>query len=209
MLGDGCPDCDKLQRAFYLGGADQKYDKEPALDFLATFSRKKGRTTPACFVSTQWLCCSDSRPKTCDCVKYGHYCGKYVWIAPGGQNELSKLTMVILDYAFTPQGTKPSGETKEVTWYFDANGLAVERGSAVQEIKAIVPFEKPVRLKTPNSELPLDASDKDQQPLIHRAFDNIFQQPENSESQLPPILSPQSIYSPLQFQQFQQTLTSP
>ncbi len=155
-LGDGCPDCDKLQRAFYLGGADQKYDKDPAYDHLATFSRKRGRTTPACFLSTKWLCCGDSRPKSSDCLKVGHYCGKYVWLAPGGQNELSKLTMVILDYAFTPQATKAPSDTKEVTWFFDENGLPTDRANAHQEMKAVVPFDKNVRLNQQGSILPTD-----------------------------------------------------
>lgn len=207
-LGDGCPDCDKLQRAFYLGGADQKYDSDPAFDHLATFSRKKGRTTPACFSGTNWLCCSDSKPKKCDCTKLGHYCGKYVWLAPGGQNELSKLTMVILDYAFTPQATKPSGDTKEVTWFFDENGLPTDRANAHQEMKAVVAFDKKVRLKQDGSELPTD-SDDEKASKIRKQLDNVFDSPSDAEAELPPILSPPSTFSPLQFELYRQTLTAP
>lgn len=211
-LSDGCPNCDKLQRAFYLGSPDALYDKDISLDSLANWTAKKGRTTPACFSSCQWLCCGSRSdvPKGC-CRKVGHYCGTYVWVANGGQNELSKLTMVILDYAFSAQATKASNPTKEVTWYFDKNGMPTERANAAQEMKATVPFDEKVRLNTEGANLPYDQSEETDATRKSRIDDieRVFDRPRESEPTLPPILSPPSGFSPLQFELYRQTLTSP
>ncbi|MGY8771494.1 MAG: hypothetical protein ACKVH8_24025 [Pirellulales bacterium] len=59
-------------------------------------------------------------PKHCTLV--GKHCDTYVWVEPGwGQDELSKLTMQILEYSFYEAVVKPA-PTKEVTEYRDLNG---------------------------------------------------------------------------------------
>ncbi|PQO33455.1 hypothetical protein C5Y96_11470 [Blastopirellula marina] len=131
-----CPDCDKLQRKFYLGSASGKYNKDdPSLDNLAYYSRSQGRTTPACFEQVCWLGYGDKScvPKNCDCLKVGEYCGTYVWVLPCGQSELTKLTFTILDYALTPQA--PS-QSKKVTIFYDAQGHQIanrDNASFVEE----------------------------------------------------------------------------
>lgn len=146
-----CPDCDKLQKTFYLGDPNGVYNaKTPNLpDSMLTFSMNSGRTTPGCFEAVQWLECGSKKcvPRNCDCLKVGHYCGTYVWIMPGGQNELTKLTFVILDYALSPQaGAK---RTKDVTMYFDKHGNLVGDGAdKAIEIKTTVPFDKAVPVST-------------------------------------------------------------
>ena len=37
--------------------------------------------------------------KDCSCIAVGEYCGCYVWVLPEGQDQLTKLTLAILDYA--------------------------------------------------------------------------------------------------------------
>src|SRR5439155_24071301 len=44
--------------------------------------------------------CKKDLPKNCDCMPVGHYCGTFVWVTPDGQNELTKLVLNILDFAF-------------------------------------------------------------------------------------------------------------
>lgn len=125
----GCPDCDKIQRKFYLGSATAKYDEDdPTNNTLYYYTKSTGRTTPACFEHVCWLGYGDKScvPKHCDCLKVGEYCGTYVWVLPGGQNELTKLTFTILDYALTPQA---ASKTKKLTIYYDANGHQISNRS--------------------------------------------------------------------------------
>lgn len=135
-----CPDCDKIQRTFYLGAPNGSYGTP---NTLATWAAATGRTTPACFVSIRWLGVGDKKcvPKD-KCVKAGHYCGTYVWVCPGGQDELTKLTLTILDYAFVPSATPPPPDMtnmKEVTWYFK-DGVASNSNEATTEVRAVIPF---------------------------------------------------------------------
>ena len=116
--------------------------------------------------------------------------------------------MVVLDFAFTPQATKPSKDTKEVTWYFDKNGLPTDRASANQEMKAVVPFDQPVRLNQEGAQLPNDSS-PEYMTKRKAELDSVFETQPEYEPTLPPILSPQSAFSPLQFELYRQTLTPP
>jgi hypothetical protein len=131
---DGCPNCDIIAKKFYgikAGG-------------LADFTNQKGITTPACFNSVAWFdCgCKSQIPKKCGCLKVGHYCGTYVWVAPGGQDELSKLTLTILDYAFntpapaTPKDpTAPLKSVTEVITYIGKDGMPSTQAEAVKVSK--------------------------------------------------------------------------
>jgi len=74
-----------------------------------------------CLIPTCWIDfgCKKCMPKHGKCLKVGHYCDMYIWVKPGGQNELTKLTLNILNYAYndpTPQ------RTKNVTWELETDG---------------------------------------------------------------------------------------
>lgn len=142
---DGCPNCDRLQRAFYRGDPEATYDDNPALDNLATWTAKTGRTTPACFASKPWIHhgCLKDVPKNC-CSKVGRHCGVYVWIDDCAKNELSKLVLVILDYAVSPSYVRTT-PTKEVTLYLDKLGELVDSpDERAIEIRATIRQDKPV-----------------------------------------------------------------
>jgi hypothetical protein len=144
-----CPDCDKIRRAFYLGQPSDRYDDLDEKNNLSAWTEKTGRTTPACFTSVRWLCCGKKKDLPKDkCTKIGHYCGTYVWLNKGGQNELTKLTMVILDYAYSTQpGPRPKS-TKDITIYMDEQGELISKDSPVAiEIKSTVPFDKPADME--------------------------------------------------------------
>jgi hypothetical protein len=134
----GCPNCDKLQRMFYLGSPSGAYGTP---DTLATWTVATGRTTPACFAHIRWV---GVGPKKCvpkeKCIKVGHYCGTYVWVCPGGQEELTKLTLTILDYAFVTSASPPGVDLKEVTWYFK-DGVPSTAKEATSAVRAAVAFD--------------------------------------------------------------------
>jgi hypothetical protein len=137
-----CPDCEKLYKRFYLGSPGSAQS-------VADHTNATGKVTSACLGGDQWFCwgCKKCVPKDCKCLKVGHYCGVYVWLLPGGQDELSKLTLVILDYATNAPQTPPSPPfrptTKEVTWYFDAAGNPTTKDQAHREVHAVVPYDQP------------------------------------------------------------------
>lgn len=127
---DGCPNCDKIQRAFYMGDAGSKTD-------VFEFTRQTGRTTPACFAFVRWFGVGGSEcvPRHCSGIKVGRCGDTYVWVLPGGQDELTKLTLTILDYAFSPPGTKVPGDRKVVTWYIGSHGKPTTPNDAAQVIQ--------------------------------------------------------------------------
>jgi hypothetical protein len=145
-----CPDCDKIRRAFYLGQPSDRYDDSDEKNNLSAWTEKTGRTTPACFTSVRWLCCGKKKDLPKDkCTKIGHYCGTYVWLNKGGQNELTKLTMVILDYAYSTQPGPRQKSTKDITIYMDEQGNLISKDLPVAiEIKSTVPFDKPADMET-------------------------------------------------------------
>jgi hypothetical protein len=227
---EGCPNCDKLLRVFYLGDVDAKYNngEETSGDDLSTWSAATGRTTPACFNSEPWICFGDkkSAPKKSDCCKVGHYCGTYVWLGPCGQAELSKLTMVILDYAFSEQADAPSKPTKEVIWYFGENGLPTVRSEAVQEVKAVVDYgqrtfqkatgltddQRKAQSQGREAREQVEKERKEVDNLRETMMQEIFSTPRTVPSRLPRIQSPSAGYgfpggiTPRQLQLYQRTL---
>lgn len=137
-----CPDCEKLYKRFYLGAPGSEYS-------VAEHTNATGKVTSACLAGEPWFGwgCKKCVPKECKCVKAGRCCGTYVWLLPGGQEELSKLTLVILDYATNPPQPPPPAAfrptTKEVTWYFDAAGNPTTKDQAHREVHAVVPYDQP------------------------------------------------------------------
>nr|WP_143548104.1 hypothetical protein [Rhodopirellula sp. SM50] len=129
-IEDGCPDNDLLLRQFYTGTV--------AGESIGEFTQRTGRTTPACFQQCKWFGCGPKPPKhkNSTCCKVGGHCGTYVWLLPGGQRELTKLTLVILDFAFNdaaaapPTPVDPPESTVNVTKYFSADGQPTTKEAA-------------------------------------------------------------------------------
>jgi hypothetical protein len=81
-------------------------------------------------------------PKCCKCLKYGHYCGVYVWVLPGGEDELTKLTLTILDFAVNLPAT-PIVVTKTVVYNVGPDGLPIAKGKEVGTVSATIPIDTP------------------------------------------------------------------
>jgi hypothetical protein len=188
-----CPDCDKIQRNFYSGSASG--------DDAATVTQKRGITTTACLSSRPWFHwgCKSDVPKDCKCIKVGHHCGVYVWVLRDGEDELAKLTLIILDYAFNTPTTPPdeSAPTKDVTWYFDSQGSPTTEDKAVQVVRATVPFGSTIYVKEAAQQ------SKQEQQMVKSM---LTERPKESQSTpiAPPMLNP---LTPLQLQQYLQSLT--
>jgi hypothetical protein len=117
--------------------------------------------------------------------------------------------MTILDYAFSPQATKPSKRVKEVTWFLGPDGNPIEQENAAQIIKANLPFDAVVRLKKGDdgkaTNLPFDESAKpndtpvekeQRRDPVMRALEDVV----DPRTNLPPILSPRMGISPLELE---------
>lgn len=121
-----CPDCESRFKVFYTGSPDGDIG-----------TSAKGIVTSDCLGRSCWLGigCKKDVPKGCPCQLVGEYCGVYVWVLPGGRNELSKLTLAILDYAIN---VPPTEAQKTVYYFIDQNGLPVPAAAAVGVVTANV-----------------------------------------------------------------------
>jgi hypothetical protein len=123
-MAERCPDCKTRFKTFYTG--------DPDGDIAATTG---GITTTECMQDFCWLQigCKKCVPKHCPCNYVGHYCGVYVWVMPEGRDELTKLTLTILDFALRDP---PQRLTKSVVYYIDELGLPADKDGAVGQVSA-------------------------------------------------------------------------
>jgi hypothetical protein len=126
-----CPDCQARFNTFYTGTPDPKADNVPEISQM-----NGGTITSECLKGPCWFHagCEKEVPH-CPCILVGHYCGVYVWVLADGRDELTKLTLAILDYAVHEP---PQRLTKEVTYYFDALGLPATQKAGVGMVKATI-----------------------------------------------------------------------
>lgn len=184
-----------------------------------------GAVDTDCLYARCWIGygCKKCMRKCKGCVKMGQYCGMYIWILPGGQDELTKLTLNILNYSYNdPTPVR----TKSVQWELDVSGAgngtqpsgdayccpAAKTGAAATAsapgapdktqspssarkvtITATLPFNEPV--------VPYCGNNTCNQPAIH----NVFERPDLFYGPSTPSAIPGAGY--LQFQQNQLNLT--
>jgi hypothetical protein len=104
-----CPDCDAQTKTFY--GADHGSN---AMFKSATYDC----ITPGC---CNWFAFGPKcRVPKC-CCHVGHYCDTYVWILPGGEDQLSKLTLTILDFAMNDPAQAPQ-KVVELQYNINSDG---------------------------------------------------------------------------------------
>jgi hypothetical protein len=161
-----CPDCQTRFKVFYTG--------DPNGDIRQTAN---GVVTSECLKSDCcWfhIGCKKCVPKHCPCIAIGEHCGCYVWVLPEGQDQLTKLTLAILDYALHDPPLKRS---KQVEYYVDEYGLPTTGKDSVGKVTATVAIdENPAGLlKTPHAEetLVLELLDYRHQHVKQRLSENI------------------------------------
>ena len=111
-------------------------------DSVESLTERTGKVTIAC-VNNSWLCVGGQKdvPKRCDCHFVGHYCDTYIWVTESGRDELTKLTLVILDIAINSPAVLPN-PTKELELYYDQYGnLASERSKGVVKVTQAIPID--------------------------------------------------------------------
>ncbi len=122
-----CPDCQTRFKVFYTGDPDGDIRE-----------RTKGIVTTECLKKDGcWfhVACAKCYHRYSKCCAVGHYCGVYVCVPPEGRDELTKLTLAILDFAIHDP---PQQITKTVVYYIDEYGLPTVQRQAVGQVTASI-----------------------------------------------------------------------
>lgn len=138
-VSGNCPNCQNAFNRFYTGDPKGQIPSQ---------GEKALGVTSECIGHQCWFSfgCKRCVPRDCKCLKVGHHCGVYVWVTPSGQNELTKLTLAILDYAVY---SAPPLPTRNVTWYFDKNGDPSTSDQAARVEEATILFSAPTPERLP------------------------------------------------------------
>ncbi len=128
-----CPDCQTRFKVFYTG--DPNGDIRQGANGIVTSECLKSN---CCWFHVG---CKKCLPKHCPCIAVGEYCGCYVWVLPEGQDQLTKLTLAILDYAMHEPPVKL---TKQVVYYIDEYGLPTTSQRSVGKVTANVAIDERV-----------------------------------------------------------------
>ncbi|HEV3415559.1 MAG TPA: hypothetical protein VG056_02045 [Pirellulales bacterium] len=125
-MSRNCPDCQARLNSFYTGDPEGKISQSGG-----------GSVTTDCLKGKCWFHVGRKHdvPDSCCCNYVGHYCDTYVWVLPDGRDELTKLTLVILDFALNGSPVK---RTKEVVYYIDELGLPTTIKDSVGKVTAQV-----------------------------------------------------------------------
>jgi hypothetical protein len=123
-----CPDCEAIFNKFYTGDPNGN---------IADHAH--GIVTSECLKSPCWfhVGCGKCVPKHCACV--GHCGDVYVWVLPEGRNDLTHLTLAILDYAMN---SAPVGLSKQIVYYIDEYGVPTQQKLAVGQVTATVAIDE-------------------------------------------------------------------
>jgi hypothetical protein len=144
-----CPNCTKLFNTFYTGDKAVSVPAPGSTD-------DTGEITNRCLGTTGlWLGWGPKKlaPRCCPGELRGEYEGMCVRVLPGGQDELAKLTLAILDYAVNPPHLPPPPILKDVTLYVDKNDQPVTSAQAVAQIRATIPANRSISILIPKAEL--------------------------------------------------------
>ncbi len=185
----GCPDCDKRFKEFYgsVKGAPAKSDPTKATTHVIGPGDESwgGQVTSKC-LNTCWLHigCGECLPKHHPCRLVGNYCGVQVWVDPGvGTDELSKLTLAILDYALNDP---PAARQKQVVAYFGADGVSKATPStAAYVVTAAIPFDKSAA--TVYAKIPSTVKSAADAPPTNKAIDELRFLPQRNSYQPGPL----------------------
>lgn len=114
---------------------------------LSEQALRSGRISPACIGQNCWFKSGGRHdaPKDRRCCYVGQHCGTYVWVPECGRDELTKLTLTVLDIALSDAASSPTTEVyafidkdgKTPTTYNSAAYLAkatIARGSSVSGV---------------------------------------------------------------------------
>jgi len=106
-------------------------------DSLAQFSQRTGRITPAC-LSCGWVRCGDPDGiKNSRCCATGEYCGVEIWVPANCRDQLSILTLLVLEIArHDPAVIAPESKPEQhelLLTFANLPGMTTETGSAGED----------------------------------------------------------------------------
>ncbi|MCA9038895.1 MAG: hypothetical protein KDA65_00970 [Planctomycetaceae bacterium] len=113
-------------------------------DSLAKYTNRTGVVTAACLGGPCWFHVGEKSlvPDLCkECGFVGEYCGTCVWVPESGRDQLTKLTLTILDIALNDP---PKSNTKEVVAFLDVNRDVTSKENAAYKVTATIPINAPV-----------------------------------------------------------------
>jgi hypothetical protein len=92
-----------------------------------------------CAITCGWLCHGSLKDVPPSCRNgVGRFHGTYVWVLPEHRDELTRLTLTILDYA---ESDRPTAQTKQVVRYLDALGNPATVSDYSQQVTLTVPAD--------------------------------------------------------------------
>jgi hypothetical protein len=124
-----CPDCEAVFNKFYTGEASG-----------VIRDHAQGITTSDCLKSDFcWFCTGPKKcvPKHCSLV--GRCRDVYVWVPPEGREQLTRLTLMILDFAVN---NAPVPLAKQVVYYIDEYGIPTRQSLAVGQVSASIAIDE-------------------------------------------------------------------
>lgn len=139
-----CPNCELILREFHAHDVDAGHIDANCVMNLSEFpwfgAGRKGDV-----------------PKDCGCVYVGHYCDQYVWVLPEHRDQLTRLTLAILDYA-VHEPPEPVQKDIEVTVLRNKDDKIVsttrtERFKEDVTVGGQIIYRRPRRTGAPGGEL--------------------------------------------------------
>jgi hypothetical protein len=124
-----CPDCEASFNKFYTGDTNGKIS-----------DKAQGKITSDCLANQPPWFCVGRRRDVPRCCRYTGHCGDvYIWVGAEGVDQLTKLTIMILDFATNPT---PTGLNKTVTYYIDEHGIPTTQKLSVGQVSASVGIDE-------------------------------------------------------------------
>ncbi len=122
-------------------------------DTLEKYTKETGKVTLDCVGDCCWFhqCHKSDRPRKCSYV--GVHCDTCIWVPECNLDQLTKLTLTILDIA---TNDPPEGRTKEVVVYLSDQLEAVAKGEAAYSVTATIPIETSPKVLVPTPPVYLD-----------------------------------------------------
>jgi len=164
-----CPECSKRFKNFYTGNDNE--------EIPLPCTEESNGTITSCCLNSGWLkvgCkrCIHKFEKRDSCCLIGTHCRCHVCVSLGvGTDELTKLTIAILDFAINDP---PAIRTKEVTAYLDGDGGPANSKDAAFVVTAALPITAGVKQVLTEQEKEISrlrAPFYHQRQLLERAFE--------------------------------------
>lgn len=107
---------------------------------VAEQTYRSGKVTAECLHSCCWLNVGKKCdvPSRCECSLVGHYCDTYIWVPECHRDQLTKLTLTILDIAINDPAEAAPAATKDVVVYLDRDYKPANKSTATYKISGTI-----------------------------------------------------------------------